>query len=682
MTITGDNPIQGRGDDVLGRFAMAKTFTQQVLAFDTKSGVVVGVLGPWGSGKTSFVNLAREEFTQAGIPILDFNPWMFSGAEQLVESFFVELAAQLKLLPGLAKVGKGFQEYGEAFSGMGWVPLVGPWIVRASGAAKLLGRVLLNRKEGISGRKATVDTALAKLSKPIVVVLDDIDRLSTAEIRDVFKLVRLTASFPNIVYIVAFDRERVEEALSEQGVPGRAYLEKILQVAVDLPIVPPQILTQQIYSAMDGALADIETPGQFDEQEWPDVFMEIIRPLVRNMRDVRRYAGAIHGTVKGLEGEIALVDVLAIEAVRVFLPDVFKLLHGILDDLTNVGDSRGRSPQIKERIEQLYAAAGIQREVVHAMIERLFPAALRHIGNIHYGGDSKMQWLRERRVAHEDILKLYLERVMGDGLKAFTDAEQAYAYMADHDALDRHLRSLDESRRQDIIASLENFETEFAPEHVVPSTIVLSNLAPELPKQQRGLFALDTRMVVSRVTYRLLRSLKDPDAVERAVSEILPRLKTLSSKMEVIHQVGYREGMGHKLVSEAAAVDFEGAWCHEVISAPVDALTQEPGIQWVLFFAKEQADLLGLPFVIADCPEMTLAILCGAKGESLRQTVGTRAVKRCPQLAWDSLINLYGDEATLRLRVESLMATHPHGVDEVLELAGKYLDGWRPGRFE
>src|SRR5271156_3062672 len=80
------------------------------------------------------------------------------------------------------------------------------------------GGLLQRRKEGISARRAKLQNALAELKKPIVVAVDDIDRLSTSEIRDVFKLVRLTASFPNVIYVVAFDRARVETALSEQGV--------------------------------------------------------------------------------------------------------------------------------------------------------------------------------------------------------------------------------------------------------------------------------------------------------------------------------------------------------------------------------------------------------------------------------------------------------------------------------
>jgi predicted KAP-like P-loop ATPase len=242
VTMSGDNPVKRGEDDTLGRGPVARSFARQVLSLNAAEGVVVGVLGPWGSGKTSFINLARDEFKDADVPVLDFNPWMFSGAQQLVESFFVELAAQLRIRLGLADIGKNLQEYGEAFSGMEWLPLVGPWIERGRGLTKIAGEILQRRREGVGERRTRLHEELSKISKPIIVVVDDIDRLSTSEIRDVFKLVRLTASFPNIVYLVAFDRGRVEHALAEQSLPGRDYLEKILQVAMDLPAVPDHVL--------------------------------------------------------------------------------------------------------------------------------------------------------------------------------------------------------------------------------------------------------------------------------------------------------------------------------------------------------------------------------------------------------------------------------------------------------
>lgn len=83
--ITGDNPIKNPEDDVIGRVATAQKFAQHVLELDTTQGVIVGVLGPWGSGKTSFINLARNEFKTKNISILDFNPWMFSGTAQKLQ---------------------------------------------------------------------------------------------------------------------------------------------------------------------------------------------------------------------------------------------------------------------------------------------------------------------------------------------------------------------------------------------------------------------------------------------------------------------------------------------------------------------------------------------------------------------------------------------------------------------
>ncbi|HJT21401.1 MAG TPA: P-loop NTPase fold protein [Nitrospira sp.] len=120
-----DNPIKRVEDDAIGRVYSARSFARQVLDLDASSGIVVGVLGAWGSGKTSFINLARPEFKHAGVEVIDFNPWMFSGVEQLMEHFFAEMSAQLKVRPGLDQVGKSIEEYGEAFSSLAWIPYIG-----------------------------------------------------------------------------------------------------------------------------------------------------------------------------------------------------------------------------------------------------------------------------------------------------------------------------------------------------------------------------------------------------------------------------------------------------------------------------------------------------------------------------------------------------------------------------
>jgi len=677
--ITGDNPIKKPKDDVIGRVATARKFAQSVLELDTSEGVVVGVLGPWGSGKTSFLNLAKKEFEKAEVSILDFNPWMFSGAAQLVESFFIELTAQLKIRPDLADVGKELENYGDLFSSFG----IGGQVI--SGATRVMGRLFQHRKKGVHGQRQKLEKILSDLDKPIVVVLDDIDRLPPSEIRDIFKLVRLTANFPNIIYIVAFDRDRVEDALADQGLRGRDYLEKILQVAVDLPVVPRHVLNQQIFSALEDALANIKNPGLFDEQVWPDVFMEIIEPLIRNMRDVRRYVATIYGTIRSFDGQIKLVDLLALEAIRIFLPDVFKLLHSAIDGLTdsNSTSQLPHPPQkiLKKQIDSLLKAAGDRGDVVKSMIRRLFPAGGHHIGGSSYGDEWRKEWLKERRVAHEDILRFYLERLKNEDLQAFIEAEQAWKRLADSDAFDKYLRSLDPTKVQDVIASLEVFEEQFAPEHVVPGAIVLLNLLP-LPERQRGMFDLSPKFTITRVTYRLLRSLNNPALIERVVRQILPELRSLSSKLALISIVGYQEGVGHKLVSEQTASKFEKDWRDEVRLASVDDLTNEHNLLGVFLRTKRAATSSEGSLNIDNSPKLTLSLLRAARSETLSQAMGNRAVQRFPRLAWDDLVELYGGEAMLKKRIDSLRVAKLKGSRELIALADKYLGGYRDADSE
>lgn len=675
MSVPGDNPISGPSADLLDRDKVAAQFVDQVLSLDRTQGLVVGVTGAWGSGKTSFLSLARPRLEESGAVLLGFNPWMFSGAQQLVDAFFVELASQLKSRKGMAEIGQLIEDYGEIFSGLSWIPVVGPWIDRGRGASKILGRLLQRRKEGITKRAARLRQALSESEKPIAVILDDIDRLSTAEIRDIFKLVRLTASFPNVVYVLAFDRERVEAALEEQNVPGRDYLEKILQLSLDLPFIPRQVLLTQLTFALDAALKQVEWVDDEDEAAWPDVLAEVIFPHIRHMRDVRRYVAAVHGAVVALSGRVALTDLMALEAVRVFMPEVFSKLHASAQSLTAVSSYYG-TESIDASVGALVTAGGEKSKAVKDLIDRIFPAASRHIGGTSYGSDWLPRWLRSRRVAHRDILLLYLERVAGASLTAHDRAEIAWGLMHDQDAFDGFLRQIEPQQLQDVIAALETFESDFRLEHVAPATIVLLNLVPEIQERTRGMFEVGKSQIVRRVVLRLLKSISDEAEVERAVEQVLPELDSLSAQWSVISVVGHREREGHQLVSAAAAELYEWAWRRQVVAAEPQVLAGEEDLLHILATTSGGAEADGAPFFVPDDPVLTRALVRSARTEIRTQNSNSRVVARIPVLMWDLLVRLVGDEASL---IERAAGALQGGEDpELLELVRKYAGGWRP----
>jgi len=59
-------------------------------------------------------------------------------------------------------------------------------------------------KESIQHRKNVLVQILSESSSKIIVIIDDIDRLSNEEICAVFQLVKSIADFPNTIYLLAF----------------------------------------------------------------------------------------------------------------------------------------------------------------------------------------------------------------------------------------------------------------------------------------------------------------------------------------------------------------------------------------------------------------------------------------------------------------------------------------------
>jgi hypothetical protein len=133
MPAAGDNPIDDPSADRLGRRIAAEHLAADLCDLDASEGYVVAVTGPWGSGKTSLVNLIRKALADEPVlPVIDFNPWMFSGASQLVEFFFQELSAQLRIRGGtLAKIAGDIEAYGELLSPIALLPVIGDWFDRA-----------------------------------------------------------------------------------------------------------------------------------------------------------------------------------------------------------------------------------------------------------------------------------------------------------------------------------------------------------------------------------------------------------------------------------------------------------------------------------------------------------------------------------------------------------------------
>jgi predicted KAP-like P-loop ATPase len=177
ISIGGDNPIHSRGADLLGRVKLANVIARHLRVIDASEGAVVGLLGPWGIGKTSLLNMIAESLgEEPPLLVVQFNPWLFSGTEQLAGHFFSEVAAQLKDQESTLSKAKDrvraisgqLERYGQALSPLRIIPVAGPLLEKATDLAGMVSK-LTQADQSINTQREELTKEMAKLESPVVV---------------------------------------------------------------------------------------------------------------------------------------------------------------------------------------------------------------------------------------------------------------------------------------------------------------------------------------------------------------------------------------------------------------------------------------------------------------------------------------------------------------------------------
>jgi len=242
-----------------------------------KQSIAVGITGEWGSGKTTFLNLLKKNLNKRA-EIVEFNPWMCQTPEQVTRDFFASLRHQLSQKhSSLSKPISHYAKYLEKVR----ISIFGSIWLESANIAKTPS--LLALKNELSSKFMTLD-------KPVVVFVDDLDRLESKEVFEVLRLIRNTGDINNTIYITTFDKEYVTSVLNGIGCDAPStYLEKIFPIELHLP--KPE--GYQIWEVFKQELRAQDTTGRkFAEKlvnSFSDSDYELILKLLTNYRNVKRF---------------------------------------------------------------------------------------------------------------------------------------------------------------------------------------------------------------------------------------------------------------------------------------------------------------------------------------------------------------------------------------------------------
>lgn len=302
----------------------ADLIIKKVLATKQKDSLAIGISGDWGSGKTLFLkhienSIVQQQKNNSNILIVNFCPWESSDSRQIIVDFFNTLCE--KVAPHYSAVKKPILKYAELLT-MVDAP---NWLVSVS-------EILEKKKHPtISKLKERISVLLSELGGRIFVLIDDIDRLNEQEIYETFKLIRNTADFANVVYIVSYDKGYVCEQLTALGIKSsNLYIEKIFPIELKLQSPEPHFQSRCLVESFQ-----LMTKDEIIKESAVSVikyYNDIISNILNTYRQVKRFARQLALNVEALKenrlyNEISFEDFFLLELLYYHNADLYNTLR-------------------------------------------------------------------------------------------------------------------------------------------------------------------------------------------------------------------------------------------------------------------------------------------------------------------------------------------------------------------
>lgn len=296
----------------------AENLVEKLLNTDTKEeSFAVGVSGVWGSGKTTFLGMIEKEL-RGKVYLLNFNPWSSDSAEQISGDFFKLLISKLTISSSqrrsIAQYAK-LLEQSEVFGSHTKI------------VASLVGNVSAPKADA----KEKVAEVIGAMPRPVVVLIDDLDRLDGSEIMAVLRLVRVTANFRNLIFVVAYDKGYVTQALKDEGVEtGDEFLKKIFPLEVCLPEFESFVLANLLYDGLVACLGENISP-QLKYYVYRGTVSYPISFYLPTFRDVKRFVNQFSLNINSFLranqlNEIDVADFFMLELLHYYDFDAYQLI--------------------------------------------------------------------------------------------------------------------------------------------------------------------------------------------------------------------------------------------------------------------------------------------------------------------------------------------------------------------
>ena len=554
--------------DRLGYAPFARHLADSICKMDFTGGFIIGVYGSWNSGKSTLLNFIVHYLKQKPENeqplIVPFNPWLFSGEEDITRRFFDQIQSALTTWKFVPKGWKDrIADFAKVFS---QIPL--PY----AQAGNAVAQVFDDKQKDASDFKQELESTLLQEHPRIVITIDDVDRLDAEEIKKLFRVIKSFPYFTDVVYILFFDKEIVSKALADtQELSGESYIDKVVQLSFEIPRPDKTLVRRLLFEKLNTVLAD--TPKQlFDKNRWGNVYYQGIDHFINKPRDIVRLTDDLSVTYSAVKGEVNPVDFIAIESLRVFCPMIYDIIRKNPQAFAGQADNKGFLEPTVDELKRLHNSwmAQLQdedKEPVLQLLLHLFPKLEVIWGNTHYAAQQESSfsrratagaamtsstWREQRRVCSYEVFPIYFRLVLPEAELSNTEIKAILALAQDAKAFGESLVELANQKIPDgttqvriFLERLEDYTESEIPLDCIPSIVqALFDVGDQLLRPEDepwGMFDFGNDVRIGRIIWQLLRRIEEP-AREEVLKEAMSNGNALSTIVREVASLGHQQG--------------------------------------------------------------------------------------------------------------------------------------------
>lgn len=315
-----DDPILTKDEDKLNYQKRVGDIISYLERSKFNNSFTIGIVGPWGNGKSSLIALIEEELHQRQLDEtihLKFLPYLNHSETDIISEFFKQLSVEISKYSG--KLSNQFLNYSDKLLKLYKNKNITEFLKPNSS--------LFSESSSYDTYKKINET-LNELNKKFIIFIDDLDRLSNKEVLQVLKLVRNTANFKNFIFLIALDKDYVLESLiAKNDIADHTFVDKFFQLEVYLPEIEKSQLKIDFIEFLKKT--DLHNQLKFISDVETSIYKQdnLFDDYISNHRGVKRLLNQLVFDYNSLPDELNTNDFLNFTYLKMTFPFAVKLLN-------------------------------------------------------------------------------------------------------------------------------------------------------------------------------------------------------------------------------------------------------------------------------------------------------------------------------------------------------------------